>query len=138
MGRRRMPQKFSRPWWWRGCVTLAPPLHRAVHKHAAVEPLQHILANVRIVQAKSAPVANEALQHLLWMPDVTDLPSMLLEPGSLPLLLDLNDANQTFEVLHGHTTSELRHAPATIVPTKPKVRSPLFPQPDVAPTLITL
>lgn len=74
------------------------------------------------MQAKSAPATNRALRDLLWVPDFTDLPHMLLEPGNVHLLLDLNDANQTFEVLHGHTVSELRHAPATVIPAKPKVR----------------
>ena len=40
----------------------------------------------------------------------------------MPLLLDLNDANQTFEVLRGHTVAELQHAPATVIPAKLKVR----------------
>ena len=52
---------------------------------------------------------------------MTDLSHMLLEPGSLPLLLDLNDANQTFEVLHGHSIAELQYASATVIPAKPKV-----------------
>ena len=75
------------------------------------------------MQAQSIPAANEALQDLLWNSDVTDLSHMLLEPRTLPLLLDLNDANQTFEVLHGHSIAELQHAPATVIPVKPKVCS---------------
>ncbi len=75
------------------------------------------------MQAKSAPAANEALQDLLWSADVAELSHMLLEPGTLPLLLDLNDASQTFEMLHGHSIAELQHAPATVVPAKPKVSS---------------
>ena len=102
---------------------LGAPLHRAVHKHVDKEAILHVVTKACTVQAKSAPAANEALQDLLWMPDVADFSRMLLEPGSLHLLLDLNDANQTFEMLHGHTINELRHAPATIVPAKPKVRT---------------
>jgi len=59
------------------------------------------------------------------MSEVTDVPQMLLEQGHLPLLLDLNDANLTFEMLHGHSTSELQQAPATIIPAKLKASRPV-------------
>ena len=75
------------------------------------------------MQAKSAPTANKALQDLLWVPGIRDLAKMLLDTGNLPLLLDMNDANQTFEVLHGQSISMLQHAPASVIPAKPKVRS---------------
>lgn len=55
------------------------------------------------------------------MSDLADLPRVLLGQGHTPLLLDLNDPNLTFEMLHGHSVAELQQAPATVIPAKAKV-----------------
>ena len=75
------------------------------------------------VQARSALTPNAALKDLLWLSDVTDLPERLHKQGACPLLLDLNDSRIIFEMLHGHSVAQLQHAPATVLPAKPKARA---------------
>ena len=95
-------------------------LYDILNRLRTVKRLRQALAQSPFVQAKSTRAPNQALQDLLWMSEVADVPQMLLEQGHLPLLLDLNDANLTFEMLHGHSTFELQQAPATIIPAKSK------------------
>ena len=101
-------------------------LYNLLNRLRNLDRLRQALALSPFVQAKSTPAPNQALQDPLWMSDVADAPQMLLEQGHLPLLLDLNDANLTFEMLHGHFTSELQQAPATIIPAKSKASTSNF------------
>ena len=74
-------------------------------------------------QAKSSPTPNAALKGFLWLSDVAEIPELLRKQGACPLLLDLNDSRMIFEMLHGHSVAQLQHAPATVLPSKPKARA---------------
>ena len=80
----------------------------------------YTIARSHAVQAKSARTPNAALRDFLWLCDVADLPQLLQKQGACPLLLDLNDSRMIFEMLHGHSVAQLQHAPATVLPAKPK------------------
>jgi hypothetical protein len=81
------------------------------------------LAALAVQWAWQAKLPNQALQEEHWLQE-DDAWDAAAAPDQAPppLLLDLNDAGMTFQMLRGHSAAELAHAPASILPAPPKVR----------------
>lgn len=98
-----------------------------------VAAADHAKADTPTRKAKLAPF-NPHLKADAWLLQM-DLKGVEGGPPMQPppaLLLDLNDANMTFEVLRGTEVEEFASAAATMLPAMPKVLSLLSQKPSVA------
>lgn len=80
------------------------------------------LAALAVQWAWQARLPNQALQEEHWLREDSAWDASAAPYQAPPLLLDLNDAAMTFQMLRGHNAAELAHAPASILPAPPKVR----------------